>query len=294
MAMTHETRTAWQNRMLLVPAVVLLTCFILLPTGAAIYISFTNAALNGVAAAHAQFVGFKNYIRLFSDEGFWNSLAVTFLFVFGSSIVGQFLLGLTSAMALRRPIALRPVFHAAILLPNAVPEVVAGFIWISMLAGGRYSTLSRIVGLFGLAPQDWLDSAPLLMIIVVNTWRGIAFAMILMTSGLSAVPMDVYEAARMDGATPRQIFWRITLPLLRPMIFLYMLVSTAGTIAIFGLIYTLTRGGPGGATEIIGIYIYNQSFSAYQLGYGSAVGVVVLGVSVAIGAIYARVLKVQV
>ncbi len=97
-----------------------------------------------------------------------------------------------------------------------------------MLAGGKYSTVSRIVGLFGIAPQNWLQSVPLLMIIVVNTWRGIAFAMILMTSGLSAVPTEVYEAARMDGATPRQIFWRITLPLLRPTIFLYMLVSTAG------------------------------------------------------------------
>ena len=118
--------------------------------------------------------------------------------------------------------------------------------------------------------------------------------MILMTSGLSAAPTEVHEAARMDGATPRQIFWRITLPLLRPTIFLYMLVSTAGTIAIFGLIYTLTRGGPGGATEIIGIYIYNQSFTAYQLGYGSAVAVIMLGVSVAIGTAYVRVLKVQV
>ena len=239
-------------------------------------------------------MGFKNYVRLFSDQAFWNSLIVTFFFVFGSSIVGQFVLGLAAAMALNRPIAFRPVFNAAILLPNAVPEVVAGFIWISMLVGGKIPTLSRIVGLLGLTPQNWLKSVPLLMIIVVNTWRGIAFAMILMTSGLSAVPTEMYEAARMDGATPRQIFWRITLPLLRPTIFLYMLISTAGTIAIFGLIYTLTRGGPGGATEIIGIYIYDQSFTAYQLGYGSAVAVIVLGLSVAIGAIYARVLKVQV
>jgi multiple sugar transport system permease protein len=294
MAMTYETRVAWQNRMLLVPALVLLACFILIPAGAAIYISFTNEALSGFAAAHPQLVGLKNYVRLFSDDGFWNSLVVTAFFVFGSSIVGQFVLGLASAMALSRPIAFRPVFNAAILLPNAVPEVVAGFIWISMLAGGKYSTVSRIVGLVGIPPQNWLGSLPLLMIIVVNTWRGIAFAMILMTSGLSAVPTEVYEAARMDGATPRQIFWRITLPLLRPTIFLYMLVSTAGTIAIFGLIYTLTRGGPGGATEIIGIYIYNQSFTAYQLGYGSAVAVIMLGVSVAIGTVYVRVLKVPV
>jgi multiple sugar transport system permease protein len=294
MFMTYEARVAWQNRMLLAPAFVLVACFILIPAGAAIYISFTNDALSGFAAAHPQFVGFKNYVRLLSDDGFWNSLVVTFCFVFGSSIVGQFVLGLAAAMALNRPISFKSVFNAALLLPNAVPEVVAGFIWISMLAGGKYSTLSRIAGLFGISPQNWLESVPLLMIIVVNTWRGIAFAMILMTSGLSAVSPEVYESARMDGATPRQIFWRITLPLLRPTILLYMLVSTAGTIAIFGLIYTLTRGGPAGATEIIGIYIYNQSFTAYQLGYGSAVAVIMLGISVAIGALYVRILKVQV
>ena len=98
----------------------------------------------------------------------------------------------------------------------------------------------------------------------------------------------------MDGATPRQIFWRITLPLLRPTIFLYMLVSTVGTIAIFGLVYSLTRGGPGGKTEIIGIYIYNQSFTAYQLGYGSAVAVIMLGISMVLGVIYVRILKVKV
>jgi len=294
MSLTYTTRVAWQNRLLLMPALMLLVCFILIPAAAAIYISFTNDALSGVAAAHPQFVGMRNYARLLSDGGFWNSLVVTLVFVFGSSVIGQFVLGLACAIALNRPLALRPLFNAVILLPNAVPEVVAGFIWISMLAGGGHSTLSRIAGLFGIPSQNWLETVPLLMIIVVNTWRGIAFAMILMTSGLSAVPGEVHEAARMDGATARQIFWRITLPLLRPTIFLYMLVSTAGTIAIFGLIYTLTRGGPGGATEIIGIYIYNQSFTAYQLGYGSAVAVVVLGVSIVFGAIYVRALKVQV
>src|ERR1700719_1654896 len=114
MSMSYETRVDWQNRMLLVPAFVLLACFILLPAGAAVYVSFTNDALSGFAAAHPQFVGLKNYVRLFSDDGFWNSLIVTFYFVFGSSIVGQFVLGLASAMALRRPIAFKATSHAAL------------------------------------------------------------------------------------------------------------------------------------------------------------------------------------
>lgn len=294
MAMTYEARLAWQNRLLLLPGVVLLVAFVLIPAATAIWLSLTNEALNGAAALNPRFVGLRNYLRLFTDDGFWNSLLVTFIFVIGSSVVGQFALGLFAAMALNRPVFGRPFFMSAILLPNAVPEVVAGFIWISMLAGGEYSTVSQLLAPLGVPSQQWLQSAPLLMVIIVNTWRGIAFAMILMTSGLAAIPADVYEAARMDGATPSQIFWRITLPLLRPTIFLYMLVSTVGTFAIFGLVYTLTRGGPGGATEIIGIYIYNQSFTAYQLGFGSAVAVVMLAISAVLGVIYVRILKVEV
>jgi multiple sugar transport system permease protein len=162
------------------------------------------------------------------------------------------------------------------------------------LAGGEHSTLNRILGVVGIPSVRWLEQLPLLMIVVANTWRGIASAMILMMAGLSSVPPEVCEAARIDGASPRQIFLFVTLPLIMPTIFLYMLVSTVTTISIFGFVYALTRGGPGNATEIIGIYIYNQSFTAFQLGYGAAVAVVTLLISVAIGLVYVRALKVQV
>jgi multiple sugar transport system permease protein len=259
-----------------------------------IYLSFTNASLVGAAATHPRFVGPRNYARLFADGGFWNSLVVTFWFVLGSAVIGQFVLGLGSAVLLRRPLRFKNLINSIILLPNAVPEVVAGFIWISMLAGGEHSTLNRLLSGLGIRPVQWLQDFPLAMIIVVNTWRGIASAMILMTAGLSAVPPEISEAARIDGAAPGQIFRFIILPLIMPTIFLYMLVSTVTTISIFGFIYALTRGGPGNATEIIGIYIYNQSFTAFQLGYGSAVAVVTLVISMAIGLVYVRALKVKV
>ncbi|BCP52283.1 amino acid ABC transporter permease [Kaistia sp. 32K] len=292
--MTYEKRVSWQLRLILLPSVLLLFAFVIYPAIYSVYLSLTNEALTGAAALNPRFVGARNYIRLFNDPKFWNSLLVTLLFVIGSAIIGQFILGLVSAILLRRPLRMKSIFNSIILLPNAVPEVVAGFMWISMLAGGERATLSRIVAFFGLEPTDWLQTFPLTMIIIVNTWRGIATAMILLTAGLSAVSEEVYEAARMDGATPRQMFTRITLPLIAPTILLYMLVSTVSTIAIFGFVYALTRGGPGGATELISIYIYNQSFTAFQLGYGSAVAVVALVFSLAIGVIYVRALKVEV
>jgi multiple sugar transport system permease protein len=288
---TYHERTSRQLKLLLLPCILLIGALVVYPAIYSIYLSLTNASLVGAAATNPRFVGMRNYVRLFADEGFWHSLLVTFWFVLGSAVIGQFILGLISAVLLRRPLRFKNLISSIILLPNAVPEVVAGFIWISMLAGGENSTLNRMLG--GLSVQ-WLQQFPLAMIIVANTWRGIASAMILMMAGLSAVTSDIYEAARIDGASPRQIFRFITLPLIMPSIFLYMLVSTVSTISIFGFVYALTRGGPGNATEIIGIYIYNQSFTAFQLGFGSAVAVVTLVISMIIGLVYVRALKVQV
>lgn len=292
--MTYRERSAWQLKLILLPSVLLLLVLVVYPALYSIYLSFTNEALVGAGALNPRYVGVRNYTRLFGDAKFWNSLLVTFLFVLGSAIIGQFVLGLISAVLLSRPLRFKALINSIILLPNAVPEVVAGFIWISMLAGGEQATLSRIASVFGVEPQAWLNTLPLTMIVIVNIWRGIATAMILLTAGLSAVSDEVYEAAVVDGASPRQIFRMITLPLIMPTIFLYMLVSTVTTISIFGFVYALTRGGPGGATEIIGIYIYNQSFTAYQLGYGSAVAVVALAISMVIGIVYVRALRVEV
>lgn len=294
MSESFRHRAVWRNRLLILPSVLLLTAFVIYPAFVAIQTSLTNAALTGPAAMNPRFIGLANYSRLLSDGNFWRSLAITFWFVLFSAVIGQLVLGLLSAILLRRRFALRPLINAIILMPNAVPEVVAALMWASMLAAGEYGTLNNIVAWFGIDPQRWLTTFPLTMIVIVNIWRGIGFAMILMTSGLSAISDELYEAAWMDGASASQIFRRITLPLLVPTIFLYLLVSTVSTIGIFGLVFALTRGGPAGATEIIGIYIYNQSFNAYQLGYGSAVAVVVLAFSLVIGMIYVRALKVEV
>ncbi|MFS2150044.1 MULTISPECIES: carbohydrate ABC transporter permease [unclassified Rhizobium] len=291
---SHERRVERQLLVILLPSLVLLLAFVIYPALYSVYLSFTNEALTGAAALRPRFVGIRNYMRLLNDAKFWNALIVTFFFVVGSAVIGQFVLGLISAIALRRKIMFRQIFSSMILLPNAAPEVVAGFMWISMLAGGENATLSRIVSFFGVTPTDWLQVFPLTMIIVVNTWRGIATAMILLTAGLSTIPSEIYEAARMDGATPSQMFRRITLPLMMPTILLYMLISAVSTIAVFGLVYALTRGGPGGATEVISIYIYNQSFTAFQLGYGAAVAVVTLVISLILGIAYVRAMKVEV
>ena len=137
---SHERRAERQLLIILLPSLVLLLAFVIYPALYSLYLSFTNEALTGAAALRPRFVGLRNYARLFNDAKFWNSLLVTFFFVMGSAIIGQFVLGLVSAMALRREIRFRRIFSSIILLPNAAPEVVAGFMWISMLAGGAWTS----------------------------------------------------------------------------------------------------------------------------------------------------------
>ena len=125
----HERRNARQLLLILSPSLILLLAFTIYPAIYSVYLSLTNEALTGIAAARPRFVGLANYNRLLHDASFWNSLLVTFFFVVGSAVIGQFVLGLISAVMLRRPLKLKPLFSAIILLPNAAPEVVAGFMW---------------------------------------------------------------------------------------------------------------------------------------------------------------------
>ena len=134
----------------------------------------------------------------------------------------------------------------------------------------------------------------MLAIIVVNIWRGIAFAMILFAAALEGVPQEVNEAATVDGASPRQLLTKITLPLIKPAIVLYMLLTTIGTVTVFGLIYFLTRGGPGGDTTTLAIFVYERAFKFFEIGLGSAASVIMLGVVLGVGLIYVRLLRAQV
>jgi multiple sugar transport system permease protein len=278
----------------LLPALLLLAIFLLVPALWAVYLSLTDRALSGEQARHFDFIGLQNYVTLFQDPSFYQSLWITLLFVFLSAIVGQFVLGLLAALLLNRK-GLRgdALFSAAILLPLIVPETIAAYAWGSMLASGTYGMANKMSGLLGIPPVDWLQQQPLAAIIVMNIWRGIAFAMIIFLAALQGIQPEVLEAAAIDGAGARGRLVYITLPLLRFAILLYMLLTTISTFGIFGLVYVLTAGGPGTATQILGIYIYQTSFRFFELGYGSAAAVVTLLIALALGLFYVRALQTE-
>lgn len=277
------------------PSIILIALFVVGPVFYAIWLGFTNKTLIGFGASTPKFVGLQNYRTLLSSSDFLQSLGRTGEFIFFSAIVGQFLLGMLAAVLLTKStVRGKGLFGGAILLPMVVPEVVASLAWASMLAPGRLGTVNRGLAAVGITPIAWLQAHPMGALIVVNTWRGIAFAMIMFQAAIEGISDDMIEAARIDGAGARQVFRYITLPLIRGPIFLFLLLTTITTASVFGLIYFLTRGGPGHSTQVTAIYIYDHSFAFFQLGLGSAASVILLVIVLVLGLTYVRLAKVEV
>jgi multiple sugar transport system permease protein len=167
------------------------------------------------------------------------------------------------------------------------PTLIAGFLWVAMY-DFFYGSLNMALKAVGAGPVDWLGSFPMLSLVIANTWRGAAFTMIIFLGALKTIPPDIYEAARVDGASAWRRFWDHTLPSLRPIVALTLLSITMSTFGTFILIQTLTNGGPGIATETIALYAFHTAFQSYSIGYGSAIAVVMLLLNLAFAAVYLR------
>lgn len=281
--------------LLLGPSVVLIVAFVVVPAIYGIYLSFTNTQLTGSAARNPQWVGLRNFEFLLTNDEFLGSLVNTGEFVLFSAIIGQTVLGMAAALLLSRKwMRGKGFFGAAVLLPMAVPEVVASLTWASVLSSQEDGTLNRLLDVFGAGPVAALQSAPMVCIIVVNIWRGIAFAMIMFQAALEDVPDELIEAARLDGAGAWKVFRHVTLPLIRGPVFLYLLLTTITTVGVFGLVYFLTQGGPGGATRLAAIFIYERAFQYSQIGLGSAASVILLVLLMVLGLTYVRLSKLEI
>jgi len=293
---------SWRDALTLVgfltPALALLGVFTIWPAVWAIYQSFTNKALTGFEARSPHFVGLQNYARLLGDPDFHSSMLRTFAFVLLSALVGQTIFAFAIAYLMAdRPrwrLGFTPLFAAVFLLPLAVPEAVAALLWASTANGTQEGLLNRGLGLVGLGPVEWLQAHAFETVTVVNIWRGIPFAMVLFAAAIESIPRTTLEAGLIDGASAWQQLRRVVLPILRPQILTFLMLTTITTFGIFGLVFFLTRGGPGNATEIIGIYIYQRAFQFFEIGLGSAAGVLLLVVLLVLGAYYVWLMREQV
>jgi ABC-type sugar transport system permease subunit len=257
------------------PIVALVLALVAYPFCYAIYLSMTRKFV-GMPAV---FVGFENYVRLASDGFFLRAVWNSVIFTFGS-VVFKLGLGMAMALVLTSNIRFRSVFTGILLVPWVAPTVVSAlnFLWIYDGSLGVLNYL--LVKVFRILPQGvgWLSEAGTAMasVIFVNIWRGFPFFGISFLAGMKAIPAELYEAASVDGANPLQRFLHVTLPSLRNIVIIVVLLSTIWTFNDFGIVYILTKGGPGGATMVLPVFTYEMAFGAQRLGDAIAVALYML------------------
>lgn len=272
------------------PAVVLLGVFLAGPILYCLYSAFTDMALTGASGAH--FVGLDNFRKAFASPEFQQSLVYTLIFTLLSAIIGQNVLGMLLALLMRSGTSwVRAVVSAIVIGAWVMPEVVAGYLWSAFL--GDDGSLNRILGVFSLPGQDWLFSVPILAVSLANIWRGTAFSMLVYSAALSEVPKEIEESATVDGAGTLQRLWSVTLPMIRRSITTNLMLITLQTLSVFGLIWTMTRGGPSNRSQTLPLFAYQQAFQLSQLGYGTALALVLLAIGGAFSLVYLRALRLE-
>jgi multiple sugar transport system permease protein len=272
------------------PSVVLLLLFLGGPIAYCIYSAFTDMKLTG--ASGKGFIGLDNFTKAFTSAEFGASLWYTVFFTVVSAIIGQNVLGMALALLMRSGNkVVRAVISAIVIGSWVLPEVVAGYLWVTFL--GTDGTFNHLLASVGIPTQNWLFTTPILAVSIANIWRGTAFSMLVYSAALSDVPQDVVEAAKVDGAGTWRTLWSITIPMIRRSIATNLMLITLQTLSVFGLIYTMTKGGPSNKSETLPLFAYQQAFQFSQLGYGTALALVLLLIGGLFSVIYLRVLRME-
>ncbi|CAM5280104.1 Sugar ABC transporter permease OS=Streptomyces alboniger OX=132473 GN=CP975_24850 PE=3 SV=1 [Streptomyces alboniger] len=273
------------------PALVLLLLFLAGPIVYCVWIAFTDLQLTG--QAESSFVGLENFRTAFQDEEFLNAVWLTLVFTVVSSLIGQNTLGLALASLMRRASKpVRTLTGGIVITAWVLPEVVAGFLLYAFFR--REGTLNAILDWLHLPSQNWLFTLPILAVSFANVWRGTAFSMLVYSAALNEIPQEVTEAAEVDGAGSWRRMWHITLPMIRRSIATNLMLNTLQTLSVFGLIWVMTRGGPGDKSQTLPLFMYEQAFQNSMIGYGTAVALLLLLVGSLFSLIYLRLLRTEV
>jgi raffinose/stachyose/melibiose transport system permease protein len=267
-------RGNWRTRLeltfLIGPALVLFLGMVLLPICFAVYYSFFHWTGFGPKTR----VGFRNYSVALHDPVFQQAVVHT-LILAGLSLVIQGPIAIAIALLLNRRFRGRSVVRLAVFAPYVLAEAVTAVIWLLMLQpGGFVDQVFKALGMDALV-QQWLANPSIVLytLFVVLTWKYIGFAIILFLAGLQGIPSELREAASIDGASPWQVTWFITLPLLGPTIRIWGFLSLIGSLQVFDVVWIMTQGGPADASTTIATYVIDHGFQRYEFGYGSATAV---------------------
>jgi multiple sugar transport system permease protein len=279
------TRQARAGLALAAPALALIGAFFLLPVAASFLLSLTDFDIYAIAdRGQMRLVGPVNYAALARDPLFWRALVNTSIFV---AVATPLSIGVSLAAALlvtAAAVRLAAVFRTVLFVPVVTSLVAVAVVW-RYLYHPRFGLLNYGLGLLGVAPRDWLGDPHLALpaIIVLAVWKNFGFNMVVFMAGLQSIRPSLYEAARLDGAGPWAQFRRVTVPMLRPTTAFVSLMTLIGNFQLFAEPYVMTRGGPSNRTLSVVLYMYEQGFRWWNLGYAAALAfmlfAIILGVS---------------
>ncbi len=270
----------------LTPSLLFIGVFLLIPAFWTLFLGLTDYKLVGIEALNPSFIGLDNFSKALKDPQFLSSLKLTIIYVLGSAIFGQALLGFILAWVLNElSPRIRNAVELVVIFSWIVPGSVVAFLWFAFF-NKEEGTLNAILGV----NIDWLLDYPMLSIIIFNIWRGTAFSMLLFSAAIASIPKSHIEVARVAGASKMQQLRNIVLPSARSYILTNLLLITLWTFNDFGP-YLLTGGGPGGQTQLLPIFIYDSALRYLDFGYGSAIAAIMLFLNLVLSLIVLRMSK---
>lgn len=254
------------------PAVAALFLIVVIPIVYNLYLAFTKWT---IGLGDPRLIGFDNFVELFTDERVLNGLKVMIYFS-GASLTLELGLGLLIAVYFNREFRGSEIVQAIYIFPFAATPVAVALIWRIML-NPDVGVVNYLLQLVGLPGSLWVSSERMVIpaLVMVDVWKWTPMITLIVLAGLKSLPPDPYEAARIDGASTLQIFYHITLPLIRPVLIAALMLRSLDNLKEFDMIYTITQGGPGVASETLYLYSYKVGFQFFKAGYGSALMVVV-------------------
>lgn len=277
---------------LISPALLIMLAVTVYPLLSSLYISFLQWNLKRPQEGHP-FTWFSNYSYVLGDSRFWESLRITAMFA-GMAVTLEIVLGFLIALMLNREFRGRTIVRMLSLLPWAIPSIVNGIMW-KWILNPRYGALNGLLLQLNIihSPRDyitWLGDPllALVMVVIADVWKETPFIMLLFLAALQTIPKDLYEAARVDGASPLRLVFSVTLPLISPTLFVALALRTIWALKSFDLIYTLTAGGPSAGTSVIGYYTYVESFVSLNLGRGAAAAYIMTIIVMVLVILYQR------
>ncbi|OCJ09346.1 ABC transporter permease [Rhizobium sp. AC44/96] len=253
-----------------VPALIVIAAVIVFPWVFTLWMSVNSWTLGQAQV----FAGMDNYVRLAGDMRFWESLWHTVVYT-SLSVLAPLVLGTLAALIFDAQFPLRGFLRGIFVMPMMATPVAIALVW-TMMFHPQLGVLNYLLSFIGIGPQEWIynQSSVIPSLVMVETWQWTPLVMLIVLGGLAAVPREPYESAAIDGANVWQKFRYLTLPMIAPFLMTAVIIRSIDAVKSFDIIYAMTQGGPGTASETINIYLYNTAFSYYDIGYGSAMAVV--------------------